>query len=260
MTSYPIGYGYTTVSMDELQRRSNIDKMHPVYADRLFTWIEAQNGLVGIGGSWRADGSQPDKPGFAPEGKSFHQYQKFASGIIAFCAVDLVCRTDGGVHRAPYWSEVPAQGSPEAELWRLHCNVSNEPWHMQPIEIDGWQSWINAGSPDPEGPSTMEPLVVPRRAYDSRNATAGRMAAGQWRQILIGRRQAHVHITVVDPDRDGYLAICGNNEPTPTSLVNFEAGRTNMCGAPITMIDGRLRVIASAACHIIVDVYAETPS
>ena len=148
MTTYPIGYGTQRVSLAELKLRHGT-RMHPEYARRLFNWIEAQDGHVGIGGGWRATGTQPDKPGFAPEGKSFHQDQTFSDGFVGYCAVDLVVGVYGAVHRAPKWSEVPEQGSDEAARWGVHCNISTETWHMQPIEIDGWQSWKDAGSPSP---------------------------------------------------------------------------------------------------------------
>lgn len=148
-TLYPTGYGRSLVTLSRLRELHHVDKMHPAFERRLFTWIAAQGGQIGIGGSWRDTGAQPDKPGFAPEGRSFHQYQRFASGLIKFAAVDLVARNGSNVHRAPHWSEVPAQGSADAAKWGVHCNVSSEAWHMQPIEIDGWASWINAGSPDP---------------------------------------------------------------------------------------------------------------
>lgn len=134
------------VTLDELFRRHHPDKMHPEFARRLRLWIEAQGGRIGIGGSWRA--TQPSKPGFAPEGQSFHQSQTFASGRVAFCAVDLVHVNPGKVHRSPTWSEVPKQGSLDAQKWNLHCNVDNEPWHIQPIEIDGWGAWNRNGRRD----------------------------------------------------------------------------------------------------------------
>lgn len=146
---YPSSYGRTLLDIDALFARHHVDKMHPEFARRLRAWLIAQEGRIGIGGSWRDTGAQPDRPGFAPEGRSFHQYQRFASGLVAFCAVDLVARNGAGVHRAPHWDEVPVQGSAEASRWGVHCNVSSESWHMQPVEIDGWASWISAGSPDP---------------------------------------------------------------------------------------------------------------
>ena len=145
---FPSGYGTTMVDIDELFKRHHEAKMHPEYARRLRAWLIAQGGRVGIGGSWRA--SQPAKPGFAPEGKSFHQSQSFSSGVVAFCAVDLVVAVPGKKHRAPTWDEVPKKGSQEAKKWGLHCNVTkpSEPWHIQPIEIDGYGSWVRAGRKD----------------------------------------------------------------------------------------------------------------
>jgi hypothetical protein len=126
---------------------------HREYIRRLLAWLSSQDGAVGIGGTWRAGGTQPvnvdGEVRFAPEGKSFHQDQKYADGFLGACAVDLVCPNGAGVHRAPRWDEVPAQGSLVARAWGVHCNVFSEPWHMQPVEIDGWQSWMNAGCPAP---------------------------------------------------------------------------------------------------------------
>ena len=145
---FPSGYGTTMVDIDELFRKHHVLKMHPVYASRLRAWLIAQGGRVGIGGSWRA--SQPAKPGFAPEGKSFHQSQTFAGGRVAFCAVDLVVAVPGKKHRAPTWDEVPKKGSAEAKRWGLHCNVTrpSEPWHIQPVEIDGYGTWVRGGRKD----------------------------------------------------------------------------------------------------------------
>jgi hypothetical protein len=149
MTLYPTGYGTRLVTLDELFRSHHLDRMHPEFARRLRRWLESQNGRIGIGGSWRATGTQPDKPGFAPEGKSFHQDQRFASGLVAFCAVDLVAVEPGKAHRSPRWSEVPESGSAGARVWGLHCNVRSEPWHMQPIEVGGYATWVRNGRPDP---------------------------------------------------------------------------------------------------------------
>jgi hypothetical protein len=123
---------------------------HPEYVRRLIAWLSSKNGTIGVGGGWRADGSQPDKPGFAPEGRSFHQNQQYNDGFIGACAVDLVALNGINVHRSPYWREVPAQDSAEAARWGVHCNIGSEPWHMQPVEIDGWLSWMNAGQPAPQ--------------------------------------------------------------------------------------------------------------
>lgn len=143
---YPHGYGTTMVTLDQLFQRHHPDKIHPEFARRLRAWLESQGGRVGIGGSWRA--TQPAKPGFAPEGRSFHQSQTFAGGRVAFCAVDLVHVNPGRAHRSPTWSEVPKKGTALAGQWALHCNVTNEPWHIQPIEIDGWGGWASGGRKD----------------------------------------------------------------------------------------------------------------
>jgi len=141
---YPYGYQTSTKTMRELRARYE-PKMHPEFARRLFSWLAAQGGTVGIGGGWRD--TQPDRPGFAPDGKSFHQSQTFASGTVGYAAVDLVVKRDGAIHRAPTWDE-----SETGPLFGLHTFIKNppEPWHMQPIEIRGWQSWVNAGRPDPD--------------------------------------------------------------------------------------------------------------
>jgi hypothetical protein len=149
---YPKGYGTELVTLEAL-RAWDADKHHPEFERRLFAWLEHRGGVFGIGDGWRL--TQPEKSGVAPEGQSFHQFQTFASGLVRSCAVDLVVRNPGKVHRAPTWVEVPAQGSPEAAMWGLHCNVGvpgvlgSEPWHMQPVEIDGWGSWVLSGRPDP---------------------------------------------------------------------------------------------------------------
>src|SRR5690606_31584007 len=60
------------------------------------------------------------------------------------------------------------QGSDEAAKWGVHCNVGTpgavgaEPWHMQPVEIDGWASWIAAGSPDPVTNYAIPGTPVPK--------------------------------------------------------------------------------------------------
>lgn len=147
----PFGYGTSTISLAGL-RTWLLVHHHPEYVRRLLSWLTFKEGTIGVGSGWRADGTQPDLPGFAPEGKSFHQNQKYSDGFIGACAVDLVAPDgpDGNnSHDTVQWANVPAQGSAEAGLWGVHCNIGSEAWHMQPIEIDGWQSWRDAGSPAP---------------------------------------------------------------------------------------------------------------
>lgn len=163
-TVYPVGYGRELVDVDELRRRHE-PRMHPAYARRLFAWLESRGGEVGIGGGWRAtpsDTSQASK-----DGHSFHQSQWWRSGCTAYAAVDLVARNGDDVHRAPTWAEVPEQGTdhPDIAAYGVHCNVAGEPWHMQPVEVDGYQTWHDAGRPDPDPnyplPDTPDPVPEP---------------------------------------------------------------------------------------------------
>lgn len=158
----PWRYGTSYITLRQLEANL-LAHYHPEYVRRLLAWLHYKDGHVGVGGDWRAGGAQPDKPGFAPEGKSFHQDQEYIDGFTGACAVDLVVGVPGKVHRAPYWSEVPKQGSSDELPWGVHCNISTETWHMQPVEIDGWQSWWNAGRPSPRPnyplPAEHDPYV-----------------------------------------------------------------------------------------------------
>lgn len=151
---YPVGYGDNLVNLEQLMAWAREDLMEPGYARRLRAYLQSESGEIGIGGAVRF--VQPDKNGFAPDGMSFHQLQHFVDGLRMFMAVDLVHRNPGNKHRAPTWAEVPRQGSghPKIALYGVHCNVNGEPWHMQCIEVDGWQGWVNAGRrhPDPRYP------------------------------------------------------------------------------------------------------------
>ena len=264
---YPHGYGTTLVTIDELFRRNHVEKMHPEYARRLRRWLIDQRGHIGIGGSWRDTGAQPDKPGFAPEGKSFHQYQRFASGIVAFAAVDLVARNPGGIHRSPNWSEVPAQGSDWAKKYGVHANVSSESWHLQAIEIDGFDSWKNAGSPDPTtnypilgetGELDMKIVNPPIRVLDTR--TAAKVSAGGEVVVKIptvGATAAFVNITVTQADAQGYVTAWSGVGPKPNvSNVNFVAGETECNGSWVPLSGGSFKVFAKSGCHLIVDLQA----
>lgn len=270
---YPTRYGSRLVTIDALFSEHHIDKMHPEFARRLRVWLIDQKGNVGIGGSWREDGSQPDKPGFAPEGKSFHQYQKFASGLIKFSAVDLVVRNPGTIHRAPKWSEVPVQGSEWAKKYGVHANVSTESWHMQPVEIDGWASWTQAGNPDPvywypipeqeskpfipEGEELEMKVNAPKRVYDSRKAK-GAHSAGETRKVpAAAAKAAFVNVVAVDPADSGYITLWGDGAKPDASHINFTKGVTIANGVWVPVAaDGTIQVYTHKACHIVVDVLA----
>lgn len=156
MTTYPMQYGYRTGTLEQMMAEL-VAHGHPTFVQNLRIWLIDQGGRIGIGDAWRAKGTQPTIPGFAPEGKSFHQDQKFRSGFIGCCAVDLVVLRDGAQHRSPYWKEVIKSGSAASKKYGLHCNIAGEPWHMQPNNIFGHTSWLNNGRPDPNGVSPPPP-------------------------------------------------------------------------------------------------------
>lgn len=183
-TLYPMFYGTRLVTMDVLMATFK-PHMHPEAALRGFTFIRLQEGLFGIGGGYRRPGTQPNKPGFAPPGKSFHEGQQFPSGLL-YVAWDLVCVNPGGTHRSPRWSEVPKQGSDFASRCGMHMNIDTEPWHMQPVELDGWDRWVNSGRPDlrlgypvivkpptPPDPPKPTPSQGVTVEFTSRNLTEG---------------------------------------------------------------------------------------
>lgn len=150
MSRYPVGYVTATVTLAELKRRYS-GNMEPEFARRLFAWIESKGGSVGIGGASRPNPSDTSEA--SRLGRSFHQIQTFADGSRHFCAVDLVhLASSGGQHRTIQWSEVPKEGSAEATTWGLHCNVQKpqEPWHIQPIELDSFGAWERLGRPRPQ--------------------------------------------------------------------------------------------------------------
>lgn len=193
----PFGYGTAYTSLGEL-RDWLLVHHHLEYVRRLLAWLSHKGGFIGVGGGFRE--VQPDKDGFAPEGKSFHQDQHYSDGFVGAAAVDLVVRNGSNVHRAPRWDEVPAQGGAEAKTWGLHCNVPGEPWHMQPIEIDGWQSWKDAGSPAPEknypipGESAPQPIVNPEEDDMSRWIIARTSDTGDRFLASPGPRRGAFHV------------------------------------------------------------------
>lgn len=158
MAFYPYGYQTSFRTLEWLEEWLLVHH-HPEYVRRLLIWLSSKGGEVGIGGGWRA--TQPVKPGFAPPGKSFHQDQQFADGFVGACAVDVVARNPtGGNHLTVTWAQVPRQGGFDARTYGVHANVSTEAWHIQPIEIDGYQSWLDAGRPAPV-PNYSPPITPP---------------------------------------------------------------------------------------------------
>lgn len=165
----PCGYAERYKTLREVEA-DLLEHYHPEYVRRVLAWFHHKGGTIGPGGLWRAGGAQPDKPGFAPEGRSFHQDQPYADGFVGACAIDLVA-PDGPdanlSHDGVSWAMTIPQGSEEAERWGLHCNVgfppTGEPWHLQPIEIDGWSTWWHNGRPAPQAGYPIPPEHDPYR-------------------------------------------------------------------------------------------------
>ena len=158
---HPDGYGTAMISLEQMKAKHG-PKMHPEFRRRFFAYM-AHTGF-GVGGGWRAIS---DVSAASAAGKSFHQDQTFASGIVAYCAVDLVVAVPGQKHRSPTWAE--CEDAPEYGL-HTFIKVPNEPWHIQCIEMRGWQTWVNAGRPDPSfftlpGVIPPTPQELPMKYY-----------------------------------------------------------------------------------------------
>jgi hypothetical protein len=158
---YPDGYASKMITLEEM-RAKHEPKMHPEFKRRFFAYIAAHGGTMGVGGGWR---SASAISAASAAGKSFHQDQTYASGFTGYAAVDLVHVADGK-HRAPTWAETA-----DAPTWGLHTFIKkpNEPWHIQCIEMRGFDTWNRAGRPDPqyfELPGTPTPPTPPTPKAD----------------------------------------------------------------------------------------------
>jgi hypothetical protein len=286
----PFRYGDSYITLRQLEQHLLVH-YHPEYVRRLLAWLNFKGGKVGVGGDWRAGGAQPDRLGFAPEGKSFHQDQAYNDGFVGACAVDTVFEDGpdpGDDHDGIAWREVPQQGSAEAARWGVHANVgvpgNGESWHIQPVEIDGWQTWWNTGrvAPRPGYPipaahdpyPTAPPDVIDpeddmrtlpaRRVTDTRGqpGTPGRdtykAAAGSTSTITIAEAKgfdlAQVTVTVAEPEGPGHLTTWPEGAKPNTSFSNYVAGQT----IPQTLLveldaNGSFRLFTLARTHLIVD-------
>lgn len=230
MAKYPVGYGTARVSFDELKRRYS-GELEPEYARRLFAWLKSKDGAIGIGSAWRPNASNVSQA--SRLGRSFHQTQTFADGTKHCCAVDLVVptagkHTSGGVPTGL----VPIQGSTEARQWGVHINIGTpgkpgfESWHMQPIEIDGWATWANAGRKRPirgyDLPVDASVITPPPSIDDSVSPFAPEFS--EYGLYPLDARKAVVH-------RD--------SKPRPHDLVRYLQGvMRNQCRLTNVEIDG----------------------
>lgn len=263
-TLYPDGYGSRLVSLSMLIEKHS-PKMHPEFRHRLFRWIESKGGLIGIGGGWRPT---PDPVSTASQqGKSFHQDQLFASGFVGYAAVDLVARNPGNVHRAPTWAET-ADG-PNFGVHTFIKSPSPEPWHMQCVEMRGWQTWVDAGRPDPVATVPDIPEVPPMstlaksiRLVDTRDPSwqGGKPAARSIFPVIVPESKpawanaAIVRIGVDQTEGPGFLSAWnGVGDPPGTSCHNYVAGSSTGELTHVPMNGRVFSIFTLAATHLTVD-------
>lgn len=277
MDLYPTGYGATRVTMRRL-RELHEPRMHPEFARRLFAWIGSKGGTIGIGGGWRS--TQPVKPGFAPEGKSFHQDQLFNSQLVAYAAVDLVkANPSGGNHITIPWAD-----SADAGAYGLHTFIDGEPWHMQCVSMRGWQTWVNVGRPDPnhltlpgDPPPSPQPELRPpvtttrtvwqnRRILDSRWwDDAGRFGDARpgdtgVRNIpcpeAVGAGAVTVTVTSTATIVPGFVTLfTAGTVPPPNDsclALNTTVGAANTTTVTVAP-DGSFQVYVNGDSHLIID-------
>jgi hypothetical protein len=263
MTTYPNGYGTSRVTLDQMKAEHGA-KMHPEFARRFFAYMEAKQGLLGVGGGWRATGTQPDKSGFAPEGKSFHQSQTFKSGLVGYAAVDLVTGNGTSKHKSPTRADTA-----DAPQFGLHTFIKGEPWHIQCIEMRGWQTWVNAGRPDPankspiapsSGDDTMHTLNTPIRMLDTRDEMTAPLPSGTWPQRLpsgipASASAVFVTVTAVDAVMGGFVTVWGTGPQPKISSLNYAPGfgaiaNTTLC----RVVNGSFQMFNVSPVHIIIDV------
>ena len=156
------GYGQWSrlITWSEFTRRHLNSTMHPEFKRRLAAaiwWFNTERyqdtGLIiGIGsGGPRSAGNPVSAASRANQ--SFHQLQRFHDNRAFWMAADLVAwRGEGLSNRSPRWSEMAAM-----ELFGLHAFIGentattrdDEPWHVQCIEVRGWQGWVTRGQLHP---------------------------------------------------------------------------------------------------------------
>ena len=278
MTLYPDGYGTRLVTLERMVAR-HAAKQHPEFARRFFAYIESEGGRFGVGGGWRS--TQPTGDTFAPDGKSFHRDQRFASGFVGYAAVDLVVPVPGRVHRAPTWAECD-----NAPTFGLHTFIKSppEPWHIQCIEMRGWQSWVNAGRPDPQrfalpgdkpapiAPPPPPPPIIgvpdvfypikPFRNYDTRGYGGAGVAPGTAHVVGLNpifpanTIAVAVNVVAVGAQTPGFVTVWPDAHARPdTSIINYPGdGGAHNGAAVIGVNGGKFRIQTSTTCHLICDI------
>lgn len=275
-TLYPIGYQSQLVTMAELRRVHEPD-MHPEFSRRIWPWLESCGGQMGIGGGKRPC---PDPVSPASQAcESFHQLQQYASGLHVYAAVDLVYRNPGHVHRAPTWAETES-----AEPYGLHTFIGkntpttsdDESWHLQCVEMRGFQTWVDRGRPDPlrypiptdpptGGLITMERFALAGvdgngyRLKDTRDGQGPKLTKQtQWGVTdpdAAGAEAVTINFTVTQPDDSGFLAVWGTGTNPGTSKLNFVKGQTIPNEVTLRLSNlGTFQVLPSVPLHLVADV------
>jgi len=162
MILYPIGYRDESVDLAELIRREG-DGLHPAIARRFWAWIAWLKGEVGVGDGWRPTPSPVSQA--SRDGESFHQWQLFASGLTAWCAIDCVVRDGPDANNSH--DGMTAELAATAVQFGLHANIGipgvrgYESWHIQGIEMDSYDAWVRAGRPDPDPDFPLPTATLP---------------------------------------------------------------------------------------------------
>lgn len=148
------------------------------------------------------------------------------STVTGWSGVDYISPDpNGGQHIVPPEGSLPKQGSDWAKRVGLHLNVQNNTIssrvHVQPIELDGWASWHNAGRPLPKAgyltnsfvPTEPKPIEdLSPEEDDMKDVCIARIAGvGSWlypsltplASELIPVVQKALDLSIVDVDDDG---------------------------------------------------------
>jgi peptidoglycan hydrolase-like protein with peptidoglycan-binding domain len=124
----PQGMG-TMLTWEQMMTKSTVARLDREVLRRLHALIDfayTAGVPLGVGTGWRQ--TQPDKPGFAPDGNSNHQ--SFSPPYNAV-AIDTVPNISWD------WLEKYANNYG----FRTFRHVNNEPWHIQPAEIPAGRKW-----------------------------------------------------------------------------------------------------------------------
>lgn len=294
MLNIPLGYGTRRGTFADVLALSPVP-VWPEFARRLEAALYTKRVIegidIGVGEIGRL--VNPVKPGAAPPASSFHEPHMGSTEPYkgAACAADMTLGNSvNGKHAViTDWSIVPSQARGES-CCGLHSNVgdpyaggTDEAWHWQPVEIDGFATWRLAGSPpvrfldfpDPrpsEDDDMHIPIPSPQRAYDSRpgeqagvddiyreankNVPQTQLAPGQPpRKVFVGMEKACFVVITQIGTTAGWVKVAGVATPPKSSIVDSDLDGITKCGAPVAIPDGHIYLWSNVACDVVVDVF-----